>query len=149
LSTVVPYADPAYPKLRPTLGITDPITLDASIGLHPKLVTIADRFRRGQVAIVEGVGYPNPDLSHFASLATWWTGAPGASGPGWLGRYLDGTVGFGDPLAAVGIGPVPSPALAGDASFATTIADTSGLQPALGPVDGTADDLFTAWGKVV
>src|SRR5262249_4811896 len=147
LSTVVPYADPAYPKLRPTLGITHPITLHASIGLHPKLVTIADRFRRGQVAIVEGVGYPNPDLSHFASLATWWTGAPGASGPGWLGRYLDGTVGFGDPLAAVGIGPVPSPALAGTHSFATSITDASGLQPALPPWADTVDDVVAAWAR--
>ena len=149
LSTIVPYADPAYAKLRPTLGVKDPIVLDGSIGLHPKLVTVADRFKKGQVAIVEGVGYPNPDLSHFASLATLWAGAPGQSGAGWLGRYLDGTVGFDDPLAAVGIAPVPSPALAGDASFATTIADTTGLQPALAPRTGTATDLFGAWGKLV
>src|SRR5262249_14115833 len=125
LSMVVPYADPAYAALRPTLKITNPIALDSTIGLHPKLMTVADRYHKGQVAIVEGVGYPNPDLSHFASLATWWAGAPGGSGAGWLGRYLDGTVGFGDPLAAVGVGPVPSPALAGEASFATTIADVS------------------------
>ena len=50
---------------------------------------------------------------------------------GWLGRYLDGTVGFDDPLAAVGIGPVPSPALLGSQSFATSITDTTGLQPAV------------------
>ncbi len=111
---------------------TDAIALDGSIGLNPKLAKLAARFRAGQVAIVEGVGYPDPNLSHFASLAYWWSGTPGESGNvGWLGRYLDGTVGFDDPLAAVGIGPVPSPALLGTSSFATSITDTTGLQPAL------------------
>src|SRR5438067_12043043 len=112
LNTVVPVADPAYRSLRPTLGVTDAIALDDSIGLHPNLAKLAARYHEGHVAIVEGVGYPEPNLSHFASLAYWWSGTPGHSGSnGWLGRYLDATVGDADPLAAVGIGPVPSPAL--------------------------------------
>ena len=98
LSTVVPMADPAYPALRPTLGITNAIPLDDAVGLHPNLAKLAARFRAGYVAIVEGVGYPEPNLSHFASLSYWWGGAPGESGNvGWLGRYLDGTVGFDRP----------------------------------------------------
>jgi len=148
LSTVVPITDPAYATLRPTLGVTDAIALDDTVGLHPNLAKLAARYQAGQVAIVEGVGYDNPNLSHFASLAYWWAGAPGESGgTGWLGRYLDGTVGFDDPLAAIGIGPVPSPALLGTKSFATSIADASGLQPSVPAWVDSADDLVAAWGR--
>ncbi len=130
IGTVIPYSDPNYRRLRPTLAIDTPIDLDGSVGLHPNLAKLADRYRAGQVAIIEGIGYPNNDLSHFASLATWWSGTPGqASASGWLGRYLDHTVGFSDPLAGIVIGPGPSPALVGESSFATSISDASGLQP--------------------
>ena len=148
LNTVVPIADPAYRSLRPTLGVADAIPLDDVIGLHPKLAKLAARYQAGHVAIVEGVGYSDPNLSHFASLAYWWSGTPGHSGDtGWLGRYLDATVGFADPLAAVGIGPVPSPALLGTRSFATSIADATGLQPQLPAWVDTPDDLVAAWSR--
>jgi uncharacterized protein (DUF1501 family) len=148
LNTVVPMTDPAYRSLRPTLGVANPIALDDSIGLAPELAKLAARYHDGQVAIVEGIGYPDPDLSHFASLAYWWAGVPGSSGHlGWLGRYLDATVGYEDPLAAVGIGPVPSPALLGGRSFATTIADATGLQPQVPAWVGTPDDLVAAWSR--
>jgi uncharacterized protein (DUF1501 family) len=152
LNTVVPTADPAYRTLRPTMGVADAIALDDQVGLHPELAKLAARYHDGHVAIVEGIGYPDPNLSHFASLGYWWSGAPGESGGvGWLGRYLDGTVGFEDPLAAVSIGPVPSPALLGTHSFATSIADASGLQPnlpawATGSDGGDVDGLVAAWG---
>ncbi|MDQ1431884.1 MAG: hypothetical protein QOF40_2486, partial [Actinomycetota bacterium] len=150
LNTVVPMADPAYRTLRPTLGVGDAIALDDSIGLHPGLAKLAARYHAGQVAIVEGLGYPDPNLSHFASLGYWWSGVPGSSGDtGWLGRYLDGTIGFGDPLAAVGIGPLPSPALLGNRSFATTIADATGLQPVLPTWVDRPDDLVAAWSRFV
>jgi len=131
IGTVIPYTDPNYRRLRPTLAIDTPLDLDGSVGLHPGLAKLADRYRAGRVAIVEGIGYPNNDLSHFASLSNWWSGTPGhASSTGWLGRYLDQTVGFSDPLAGVVIGPGPSPALLGERSFATSISDATGLQPA-------------------
>jgi uncharacterized protein (DUF1501 family) len=130
IGTVIPYTDPNYRRLRPTLAIDNPLDLDGAVGLHPSLAKLAARYRAGQVAIVEGIGYPNNDLSHFASLANWWSGTPGhASSTGWLGRYLDQTVGFTDPLAGVVIGPGPSPALLGERSFATSISDATGLQP--------------------
>jgi uncharacterized protein (DUF1501 family) len=148
LNTVVPMADPAYHSLRPTLGVTNAIALDDAIGLHPELVKLAARYHDGHVAIVEGVGYPNPDLSHFASLAYWWSGTPGASGAtGWLGRYLDATVGDADPLAAIGIGPVPSPALLGTRALATTIADATGLSPQLPSWVDDPNDLLHAWSR--
>jgi uncharacterized protein (DUF1501 family) len=145
LNTVVPFNDGVYRDLRPTLAVTDAIDLDGEIGLHPKLAKLAKRFDDGQVAIVEGLGYDDPDLSHFGSFAIWWSAKGGAGGGGWLGAYLDGTVGFDDPLAAIGIGPGPSPALIGRQSFATTIANADGLQPRVPAWIDDADDLLAAW----
>ncbi|GMU77779.1 MAG: hypothetical protein AMXMBFR46_05770 [Acidimicrobiia bacterium] len=148
ISTVVPHADPAYRQLRPTLAIDAPIDLDGSVGLHPNLAKLAERYRAGQVAIVEGVGDPEGDLSHFASLANWWSGEKGRAGTsGWLGRYLDETVGFDDPLAGVVIGPGPSPALVGERSFATSISDASGLSPRAPAWLSAPDDLVEEWAR--
>jgi uncharacterized protein (DUF1501 family) len=149
LDTVVPYADPSYRRLRPTLAVADPIDLDGAVGFHPALVALAARYRAGQVAVVEGVGYPDNDLSHFASLANWWTGQPGApSRTGWLGRYLDQTVGFDDPLAGVVVGPGPSPALLGAQSFATSIADAGGLTPRAPAWLADPDGLLDRWARM-
>lgn len=145
LNMVVPHAQGAYRDLRPTLAVTDPIDLDGEIGLHPALAKLAKRFEHGNVAIVEGLGYDDPDLSHFGSFAIWWSAKGGAGGAGWLGAYLDQTVGFDDPLAAITIGPGPSPALRGSQSFATTIADNTGLQPRLPAWADDADALLDAW----
>ncbi len=146
LSTVVPYSDATYHSLRPTLGVTNPIALDEEIGLHPSLTQLAARYKAGQVAIVEGVGYSPPNLSHFESLATWWS-AQRPSTVGWLGSYLDGTVGYDDPLTAIAIGSQPAPALVGQQSFATTIADASGLQPRLPYWAGDLDALLASWDR--
>ena len=144
-NTVVPLDDGAYHDLRPTLGVREPLALDGHVGFHPALAQLAARYQAGQVAIVEGIGYPEPDLSHFGSFAIWWSARGGSGNAGWLGRYLDGTVGFDDPLAAVGIGRDPSRALLGEQSFVTTLADTSGLQPRLPAWVDDPDDLVAAW----
>ncbi|HEY5165490.1 MAG TPA: DUF1501 domain-containing protein, partial [Acidimicrobiia bacterium] len=147
LNTVVPHADPAYHALRPTLGVTQPIDLDGQIGFHPNLAKLAARYKAGQVAIVEGVGYTPPNLSHFQSLAVWWNAERSSDAGGWLGSYLDATVGYDDPLAGVAIGRQPAPALVGQHSFATTIADASGLQPRLPVWAGAPDSVLRAWGR--
>ncbi len=146
LNTVVPFASGRYHDLRGDLAIDEPLDLDGEIGLHPALTFLADRYDAGDVAIVEGIGYPDPDLSHFASMATWWSGLPGSVGAtGWLGRYLDGTVGSEDPLAGVTIGPGPTPALLGERSFQVSVQDMSGLAPAVpGWIDDT-DELMAMW----
>jgi uncharacterized protein (DUF1501 family) len=149
IGTGIPYTDPNYRRLRPTLGVENPIDLDGAVGLHPSLPKLAERFRAGRVAIVEGIGYPDNDLSHFASLANWWSGTPGhPSATGWLGRYLDRTVGFTDPLAGVVIGPGPSPALLGERSFATSINDATGLQPAAPAWITNTPTLADSWAKL-
>ncbi|MGD0473423.1 MAG: DUF1501 domain-containing protein [Candidatus Velthaea sp.] len=92
LNTVVPYAQPAYYRYRPTLGVApnDVLRIDAAIGLNPALAPLKALYDRGLVAIVQGAGYPNPDHSHFRSTEIWQTAVPDSyAATGWLGRYLD------------------------------------------------------------
>ena len=87
LSTVVPYADDAYRAARKTTLIDQPLVLDDRRGLHPALTRLRDRWDAGQLAIIEGVGYPEASRSHFKSLEIWHTGSTRgrAAGPGWIG----------------------------------------------------------------
>jgi uncharacterized protein (DUF1501 family) len=92
LNTVVPYADPQYKKLRANIGIPadQVIPLDNQIGLHPKLAPLKAFWDAKQLAIVQGVGYPNPNFSHFSSMHIWQTASPdGTQKGGWMGKYLD------------------------------------------------------------
>ncbi len=91
LNTVVPYRDPAYAKLRPTLGVAadQVLPLGDEFGLHPKLAALKPLWDGKKLAIVHGVGYPDPNFSHFQSMAIWQSGGPqNAAGDGWLGSYL-------------------------------------------------------------
>ena len=95
LNTLVPFEDAPYYKARPTLGIpkAEVLKLSDRVGLHPKMGAMAELFKEGRLAVVQGVGYPDPDRSHFRSMEIWHTGSV-AKRPvpsGWLGRYLDAT----------------------------------------------------------
>lgn len=98
LNTVVPHADAEYAKLRPKLKL-DPtrlLKLTDSVGLHPALKPLDELLAAGRLAVLPGVGYPNPNRSHFESMAAWHTArfdADGQKGYGWLGRALDPTAG--------------------------------------------------------
>jgi uncharacterized protein (DUF1501 family) len=108
LNTVVPYGDGVYHQRRGGLAIPGEqvLPLDGRIGLNPNLPYVKSLFEAGQVAVVQGVGYPNSNLSHFVALADWmraW-GGTGLPQSGWLGRYLDGIAGGGDPLHGIHLG---------------------------------------------
>ena len=94
LNTVVPYTDGAYYSQRGAVSIpaASVLALNGQVGLHPNLTYTKSLYDAGQVAIVQGVGYPNPDLSHFTSMAIWMNGRFGNLAPtsGWIGRWLDG-----------------------------------------------------------
>nr|MDT0656908.1 DUF1501 domain-containing protein [Micromonospora sp. DSM 115978] len=114
LNTLVPYADPAYHALRPELAYPPErvLPLDAAVGLNPVLRGVKQLWDAGRVAIVQGVGYPNPDRSHFRSMDIWQTASPAAPVPtGWVGRWLDGTAAPVE--AAVSFEPVLPPLLVG------------------------------------
>jgi uncharacterized protein (DUF1501 family) len=92
LNTVVPYADPAYQRLRPGIAIKREavVQLDEKIGLHPSLAPLGEAWKAGELAVVQGVGYENPNRSHFRSIDIWDT----ASGSnrflteGWVARVI-------------------------------------------------------------
>jgi uncharacterized protein (DUF1501 family) len=93
LNTVIPYRNEIYQKLRPTLAIPPAkvISLDDDFGLNPAAENLADLFHSGELAIVQGVGYDNPNRSHFESMDIWHTchRKEQSRATGWLGRALD------------------------------------------------------------
>jgi len=92
LNTVVPYADSRYHQLRPTLGFTEDsaLVLAEGLGLHPEMGSLKTLYKEGKVAIINGVGYPRPNRSHFKSMEIWQSASPDTSlKHGWLGRHLD------------------------------------------------------------
>jgi uncharacterized protein (DUF1501 family) len=92
LNTVVPYADQAYYRQRPTLAIAqgDVLPMSDAVGLNPSLSALKPLYDGGALAIIQGVGYPNPNRSHFRSTDIWTTAEPDTNGTtGWLGRYID------------------------------------------------------------
>ncbi len=115
INTVIPYADAAYRQNRPNLGIPDGqvLHLSDSIGLNPAMTGMKGLYDKGQLAIVQGVGYPNPNRSHFRSMEIWQTAEPERAGTeGWVGRYLDAIrSGRTSPLTGINIGNELSEAL--------------------------------------
>jgi uncharacterized protein (DUF1501 family) len=125
INTVVPFADEGYAKHRKTLRLAKDrlIRVNDQVGLHPSLRGFGKLLEAGQLVIAQGVGYPNPNRSHFQSMATWHTSRLDPEehkGPGWLGRALDEAGGTA-PSVQVGTDP-PSVAIRGRRSIATTIA---------------------------
>src|SRR5436305_5831390 len=89
LNTVIPYADDLYHKARPTLRHTRDavIRLDDHVGLHSGMQGLRPMWEQGQLAVVQGVGYPNPERSHFEAMDIWQSAdAKRAVATGWLGR---------------------------------------------------------------
>lgn len=108
LNTVVPYSDDAYYAARPKIGIARNNTLKMNdrIGLHPKLAGLRGLYDSGDLALIQGVGYPNPNRSHFRSTDIWQTATDSdkVDRHGWLGRYFDSCCGGQDPAVGVSIG---------------------------------------------
>jgi uncharacterized protein (DUF1501 family) len=91
LNTLIPYNDPLYYDNRPNVSIPQDqvLPLDNHFAFNPALSPIKDLYDQGQVAIINGVGYPNPNRSHFRSMDIWHTCEPDKVGTeGWLGRVI-------------------------------------------------------------
>lgn len=118
LSTVIPYADDTYHRTRPQIG-HDANTvhkLNDYIGLHPNLGPLADLIQKGKAAVIQGVGYPNPNRSHFRSMDIWQSARPeqAIETTGWLGRYFDNTCAGCDPQVGIAMGQQLPLAMLGD-----------------------------------
>lgn len=106
LNTLVPFADDAYFRARPSLAIKAPLKISDAVGLHPKLSGLRGMYDDGHLAIVQGVGYPNPNRSHFRSTEIWQTASDAnkTESHGWIGRYFDACCQGADPAVGVSIG---------------------------------------------
>jgi uncharacterized protein (DUF1501 family) len=108
LNMVVPFADDTYYRSRPRLGIPagQILKLDSYAGLNPKLAGLKSLFDEGHLSVIQGVGYPNPNRSHFRSTEIWQTAsdADRNENQGWLGKYFDSCCAGADPTVGVAIG---------------------------------------------
>ena len=104
LNTLVPYADDAYHIARPKLAKKEKeiIKLSDHVGLNGSLPFLGSLFKEGNLGIVQGVGYPNPNRSHFVSTSIWETAdTTNHSSTGWLGRYFDNACPGADPTVGI------------------------------------------------
>jgi uncharacterized protein (DUF1501 family) len=143
LNTVIPHEDALYHKYRPTLRYTKQqlVRVDDHIGLNPGMRSLEPMIKDKQLAVVQGVGYPNPDRSHFESMDIWQMADPKRKvGSGWLGRTVVDLQGRGGAIPALHVGRGRLPvALKGAPGGAISINNASSYRLDLG--GGSADQL--------
>ncbi len=140
LNTVVPYADSLYYQNRPTLGLkdTDVLKLNETTALHPSLKGVHDLYKQGKVAIVQNVGYPKPNRSHFKSMDIWQSASPDDKLKyGWIGRHFDQKLKTGptNPVVALGLSTEKPIALMGDKASIPCFASLADVQNMIGDAD--------------
>jgi uncharacterized protein (DUF1501 family) len=137
LNTVIPYADDLYHKARPTLRQSPDavLRLDDHVGLHPAMQGLRPLWQDGQLAVVQGVGYPNPNRSHFESMDIWQSAdVRGMSRIGWLGRAAaesDNRSG-GVPILHIGPSRLPLAVAGAPGGGAVTVNDRNSFRLELG-----------------
>ncbi|MEN7549552.1 DUF1501 domain-containing protein [Rapidithrix thailandica] len=116
LNTVIPYRNDIYYRSRPNIALPKEkvLNLNGEQGLHPSLLPLKRLYDQGWLSILNEVGYPNPDRSHFRSMDIWQTGSSASEywNTGWLGRYLDACC-QGHPHQAIDVDDTLSLALKG------------------------------------
>lgn len=119
LNTVIPYRNDIYYKMRPQLGIKreNALALNDELGIHPSLESFKSFYDDGSLGVLNSVGYPNPNRSHFRSMDIWQSASDSRDNwsTGWLGRYLDAQCkGCDKPTQALEIDDTLSLAMKGD-----------------------------------
>jgi uncharacterized protein (DUF1501 family) len=108
LNTLVPYSNDFYHRARPSIGLApaNVLKLDDTVGLHPSLTGFKSLYDAGSLSVIQGIGYPNPNRSHFRSTEIWQTASDSQSFEkyGWLGRYFDNACSGADPTVGINIG---------------------------------------------
>lgn len=132
LNTIIPVTNDIYYRERPKLGITKDkaLSLTTDAAIHSGLSSFKELFDEGSLAILNGVGYPDPDRSHFRSMDIWQSASASNQyvNTGWLGRYLDEQCkGCDKPTQAMEIDDVLSLALKGELSKGMAFKDPQRL----------------------
>ncbi len=128
LNTLVPHGDDAYYKARPKLAIAAKkvLKVDDYLGFHPELAELKGLLDDGGLAVVQNVGYPNPDRSHFRSSEIWETGSSADQSltTGWVGRYFDSECSeVRSPVLGLQLGERPAQTFASPQPRAVTLAN--------------------------
>jgi len=117
LNTVIPFRNDILAKARPRLmkSSKEVLKINDEVGLNPVMKSLSRLYDNGDLSILNSVGYPNPNRSHFRSMDIWHTGSDSREylSTGWLGRYLDSECTDADPITAVEMGDVLSMAMKG------------------------------------
>jgi uncharacterized protein (DUF1501 family) len=147
LNTFIPYQSPQYYDFRKTIAIPKEQVLKAAaggMGWHPALSGFADMQQAGHMAVIQNVGYPNPNRSHFRSIEIWQTASAENEylQTGWLGRYLDATCTPDEALGALNLDTIDNLSLMGDGSHALTMQDPQRFERLLKGMNGQKDDPF-------
>jgi uncharacterized protein (DUF1501 family) len=124
INTLVPFSQQAYYNARPTLSLAraDVLQINGDVALHSSMSSLKSLYDANHVAIVQGAGYPNPNRSHYESMAIWQTASPDATmQTGWLGRYLDTARSVNNSTNAVDLDPLLAPAVIGQNERAMAI----------------------------
>ncbi|MEI3799993.1 MULTISPECIES: DUF1501 domain-containing protein [unclassified Chitinophaga] len=142
LNTIIPYRNDIYYKARPALGIKREaaLSLNDELGIHPALKGLKALYDDGALGILNNVGYPNPDRSHFRSMDIWHSASQSNEywSDGWIGRYLDAQCkGCDKPTQALEIDDTLSLALKGDSDKGLAMTDPARLY-------GTSNDKYFA-----
>lgn len=140
LNTVIPVRNDLYYKARPKLGIDrmKALSLTSEAALHPALTGFKELYDDGSLGIINNVGYPNPDRSHFRSMDIWHTGSKATEywSSGWIGRYLDAQCnGCDKPTQAIEIDDILSLSMKGERLKGIAVKDPKRLY-------GTANEKF-------
>lgn len=132
LNTVVPFTDPVYASARSNIALSPSqlLPFTDSLAFNSSMPSINALYGQGRVAIVQGVSYPNPSLSHFSSMAIWQSASLTGVSSGWIGRWLDKQP--HNAFNAIGVGSTLPPAFVGEKSVASMV-DVSGIQLPWGP----------------
>jgi uncharacterized protein (DUF1501 family) len=133
LNTVVPFTDPVYQSIRSNIALSSSqlLPFTSSLAFNASMPSINALYGQNKVAIVQGVSYPNPSLSHFSSMAIWQSASLDGLSSGWIGRWLDKQP--HNAFNAIGVGSTLPPAFVGEKSVASMV-DVSGIQLPWGPV---------------
>ena len=131
LNTIVPFGNDIYYQKRSTIAIKqdEVIKLNDMQGLNPSLSSLKEIYDQGWMSIINSVGYPNPDRSHFRSMDIWQTGSDSSQflTTGWIGRYLDANCQNGKPYTAIEVDDTLSLAMKGNKMKGIAVQDPDKL----------------------
>jgi len=152
LNTVVPYEDHLYYRARPALGVrqADVLPLAEGLGLHPALKGLRGLYDDGALGVIRGVGYPNPNRSHFRSMEIWQTASDASviEKHGWLGRYFDHACSGADPAVGVAIANAAPQAFSAEEPRGITFNNPRQYRWAARGLDAEADALYAQFNEV-